>query len=44
MELKNYETLRITVLQIASEDMIRTSGEEYGIGWDSNKWGDGSSF
>jgi hypothetical protein len=41
MQLKNYEEIRITVLEIASEDMIRTSGEEFGISWDKDKWGNG---
>lgn len=44
MELRNYEALRIVVLQIASEEVIRTSGEEYGISWDRELWSDGSSF
>ena len=44
MELRNYETLRIVVLRIAGEDMIRTSGEEFGISWDEELWSDGSSF
>ena len=41
---KNYQTLRIAVVSFAIEDAIRTSGEEYGMSWDKQLWGDGSSF
>ena len=44
MELKNYEVLRIAVVKFAIEDVIRTSGEEFGMSWDKNLWGDGSTF
>ena len=44
MKLKNYQTLRIAVVNLAIEDAIRTSGEEFGMSWDEAMWGDGSSF
>lgn len=44
MELKNYEELRIAVVNLDTEDMIRTSGEEYGASWNGDLWGDGSTF
>lgn len=44
MKLKNYVALRIRVFYTENEDMIRTSGEEYGTGWNQEKWGDGLSF
>ena len=33
MKLKNYEELSIVVVSFATEDVIRTSGEEFGGGW-----------
>jgi hypothetical protein len=34
MKLKNYEELSLVIVSFATEDVIRTSGEEYGSGWD----------
>lgn len=33
MKLKNYEELRIAIISFVAEDVIRTSGEEYGSSW-----------
>ena len=41
MKLKNYVALQIRVIYVENEDMIRTSGEEYGISWNREFWGDG---
>jgi hypothetical protein len=43
MKLKNYQELQITVLCIGTEDVIRTSGEEYGTSWNGQMWGTGGS-
>ena len=44
MKLKNYVALRMAIVSFASEDTIRTSGEEYGTSWNQEMWGDGSAF
>lgn len=44
MKLKKYVALRIRVFYTENEDMIQTSGEEFGISWNRDNWGDGLSF
>lgn len=33
MKLKNYEALSIVITMFTTEEVIRTSGEEYGSSW-----------